>query len=328
VRITELDPARHGEDYVAVAHAADREAWPEGLTPPGEYLLNRLVNQSDTRVDRVWLAYDGTGPAGAVEVSWFESEDNRDRAWVEILVPPERFSEDVVSALYDVGTAFMREHGRHVVNADLPQGHPAGKWLESRGATCGSVEQHNVVRLRSLDRADLSALASGRPDGYELVAFDGPCPDDLLEPFTRLVDTMNTAPRDDLTFEDWVYTPERVRDYELGLARRGHTMLNVVARHVATGELAAFNQVVSIPEWPELIENEDTAVAVPHRGHGLGLWIKAVNLQRIVTDFPAAQVVSTWNAASNEHMLRVNRRLGFVCEHVWENWEVSEPQPS
>jgi hypothetical protein len=44
--------------------------------------------------------------------------------------------------------------------------------------------------------------------------------------------------------------------------------------------------------------------------------------------------VTTWNAASNDHMLRVNRRLGFVCEHRWEDWEipvaalVSEPQPA
>ncbi|HEU0130028.1 MAG TPA: hypothetical protein VFQ85_03435 [Mycobacteriales bacterium] len=133
---------------------------------------------------------------------------------------------------------------------------------------------------------------------------------------------MNTAPRDDLTEEDWVYTPERVRDFEDAVAARGHTMLTVVAREVATGELAAFNQVVVHPEWPDVVENEDTAVAVPHRGRGLGRWVKALNVLRVLDETPA-RVISTWNAASNGHMLRVNRELGFACQHVWESWEVS-----
>jgi len=64
------------------------------------------------------------------------------------------------------------------------------------------------------------------------------------------------------------------------------------------------------------------AVAIPHRGHGLGLWVKALNLLRLTDERPLVQRVSTWNAASNDHMIRVNRALGFVCEHEWETWEL------
>ena len=39
-----------------------------------------------------------------------------------------------------------------------------------------------------------------------------------------------------------------------------------------------------------------------------------------------AQCISTWNAASNAHMLRVNRRLGFVCEHLWHSYEIEAPK--
>jgi hypothetical protein len=33
--------------------------------------------------------------------------------------------------------------------------------------------------------------------------------------------------------------------------------------------------------------------------------------------------VSTWNAASNDHMLRVNHRLGFECHGLFEAYEIS-----
>jgi RimJ/RimL family protein N-acetyltransferase len=51
--------------------------------------------------------------------------------------------------------------------------------------------------------------------------------------------------------------------------------------------------------------------------------VKAVNILHALDDTPRARRITTWNAASNEHMLRVNRRLGFVCEHTWENWEIT-----
>jgi hypothetical protein len=313
------DPATAAA-YTSFLLAHTTEQFPVGLLPPPAFVLNRLANVSATHRVHLWLAREGSTVVGAAELSWWEAPDNRDRAWLHLSVAP--YDESVVAALMAPVTACVDPLGRNLLNVEVPEGDPLEKWVEVRGGTVGAVDEHNVCRVRSLDRADLAALASNVPDGYELVAFDGACPDDLLEPYTRLMDTMNTAPRDDLTMEDWVYTPERVRDYEDGLAKRGHTMWSVIAREVATGELAAFNQLAIRPEWPEVIENEDTAVAIPHRGHGLGLWVKAVNLLRVV-DSTDAVAVETWNSATNEHMLRVNRRLGFVCEHRWATWEMT-----
>jgi RimJ/RimL family protein N-acetyltransferase len=100
-------------------------------------------------------------------------------------------------------------------------------------------------------------------------------------------------------------------------------MWTVCAREIGSPELAAFTNVVLAPEWPEVVHQDDTAVAVPHRGHGLGFAVKATNLLRLVTERPEAHCVTTWNAASNEHMLRVNHRLGFECEAQFEAYEVT-----
>ena len=305
--------------YTTFLREHTAEQWPVGLPAPHGHILNRLANLSSTHRVHLWIARDGDAVVGAAELSWWEAPDNRDRAWLHPSVAP--YDEDVVEALMVPVTECVRPLGRMLMNVEVVEGDPLERWVQARGGTVGSVDEHNVCRVRSLDRGDVAALAAAVPDGYELVAFDGACPDDLLEAYTRLLDTMNTAPKDALTMEDWVYTPQRVRDYEAGLDARGHTMWTVVAREVATGELAGFNQLVVYPEWPELIQNEDTAVAIPHRGHGLGLWVKAVNLLRVIDDSDA-QVVETWNAATNEHMLRVNRRLGFVCEHRWSTWEM------
>ncbi|MFW9959000.1 MAG: N-acetyltransferase, partial [Candidatus Odinarchaeota archaeon] len=48
-----------------------------------------------------------------------------------------------------------------------------------------------------------------------------------------------------------------------------------------------------------------------YRGRGLGKWLKGAVLLRVKNEFPSVRVVSTGNAASNEPMLDINRRLGF-----------------
>ncbi|MDQ1713239.1 MAG: hypothetical protein QOE45_2689 [Frankiaceae bacterium] len=338
MEIEEFDPHTADEatalaycDLLAVSRVRTH---PDGFPPPPAYLLNQLRVSRDVSRRRIWLARSGGAVAGAVEASWEEAEDNRDRAYLDHDL--RSFDAGLVDALLVPAAAALVAEGRTnvVVNA-APDG-PIESLLAARGGTRGSVEQHNVTALDRPDRADLAALAGAVPAGYELLSIDGPCPDDLLEPYTVLASTMNTAPRDDLTEEDAVYTPARVRDWEETAARRGWDMWTVVAREVATGELAAYTQLVLAPEWPEVVQQEDTAVTIPHRGHGLGLWLKAVNLLRVLDERPGVRRVETWNAASNDHMLRVNRRLGFVLEHTWHTWEIplasyartSEAQPA
>jgi hypothetical protein len=58
-----------------------------------------------------------------------------------------------------------------------------------------------------------------------------------------------------------------------------------------------------------------------HRGHRLGMWIKAANLRALLAQFPAIRRVSTFNAQSNGPMLRVNRAMGFTPVGVLIEWQ-------
>lgn len=56
---------------------------------------------------------------------------------------------------------------------------------------------------------------------------------------------------------------------------------------------------------------EDTATVAAQRGRGLAGWVKAESLRRLRADRPDVRLVTTTNAAGNEPILALNRRLGF-----------------
>jgi RimJ/RimL family protein N-acetyltransferase len=55
----------------------------------------------------------------------------------------------------------------------------------------------------------------------------------------------------------------------------------------------------------------DTSVRSGHRGHRLGLLLKTAMLRWLRDEEPQLRVIDTSNAASNEHMIRVNETMGY-----------------
>jgi hypothetical protein len=47
------------------------------------------------------------------------------------------------------------------------------------------------------------------------------------------------------------------------------------------------------------------------RGHRLGLAVKLANLRLLQAERPDIEVLTTYNAEVNTHMIEVNERLGF-----------------
>jgi RimJ/RimL family protein N-acetyltransferase len=75
--------------------------------------------------------------------------------------------------------------------------------------------------------------------------------------------------------------------------------------------MAGLTQVFVDPAYPEWGHQGLTAVTRPHRGHRLGLLIKAAMLEWLAAEEPKLERVATDNAATNTYMIAVNEALGY-----------------
>ena len=88
-------------------------------------------------------------------------------------------------------------------------------------------------------------------------------------------------------------------------------MCSAAARHAATGEFAALSQLLTDPHAPGWGYQLMTAVTAPHRGHRLGLLVKAATHQWLVDTEPGVRRVVTSNSETNRHMIAINDALGY-----------------
>jgi hypothetical protein len=149
------------------------------------------------------------------------------------------------------------------------------------------------------------------------VHFVGPTPDDMLADMVTLHAAINDAPLDDPEAEDDHWDVERVQRYDAAMAARRQTVHRVLARHRDSGEWAGISMLCVDEFSPSVAFQEDTSVVRAHRGHRLGLLMKADMLRWVSRERPEISAIDTWNATSNHHMIAVNERLGarVVAHH-------------
>ena len=99
---------------------------------------------------------------------------------------------------------------------------------------------------------------------------------------------------------------------------------NVAAVSDATGEMAAYSEIIIDPESPAWGYQQLTAVVRWHRGHRLGLLVKTAMLELLASAEPQLEYIETGNAASNEHMIAINEQLAYrVVEPGWRSYEMA-----
>jgi GNAT superfamily N-acetyltransferase len=263
----------------------------------------------------LWVARDPDGRLlGRATLDVEHREENHHLAEVALVVRPEARRQGIGRRLLDAAAERARAAGRTTL---VTYGAAAGDGAaaaRSLGAEAVLDERISRLRTAELDRSLLEGWVARAPEraaGYSLVAWDGACPDELLERFGTVMAVMNTAPRGDVDMEDEAFPPELIRDFEASLARKGMTVWTVAARHDATGELAGYTALFFPKHRPWYAEQGDTGVDPVHRDKGLGRWLKATNLLRLLDERPEVLAVDTGNATSNAPMLNINVALGF-----------------
>ena len=260
---------------------------------------------------RWFVAYDGDEPVGTASID-ASDYDNLEMAWLSVRIAPglRRLGLGVEALRQVEGLAV--EMGRPLLLLDgldneATLGVAAAAGYERRSAEIRRVQ----VVADAPDPRPIRDEALRHARDYELLRLERYAPDELLPALVDLTAAINDAPLDDLEWEDEVYSPERVRAYERAQIESGYRFRRVVARHRPTGELAGHTVVVVDSQEPTYAEQHDTSVVRAHRGHRLGLLLKAEMLLWLADAEPQVERITTDNAESNRYMIAVNERLGY-----------------
>ena len=285
----------------------------------------RELERSPNRRTVAAAAVQGDGEVvGAVSVVLRTREDPR-VAFLSLAVHPAHRRRGLGGELLRWAEARAVEHGRSVLIAETEW--PAGD-TDVSGETFargrGYAPAQRVLRSTlplPVDRATLANLCEGSGDYVLETSVDG-IPESWLEDRAELQRRMSTdVPLGDLQLEEEDWDAERMRgEYEV-IASMGRRVVDTVARHVETGRLVGYTQVQVSPETPRLGYQQDTLVVREHRGHGLGLRLKAANSLAVMEHLPGLTAIRTWNADDNTHMLAVNQRLGYVVDAHLREWQ-------
>jgi GNAT superfamily N-acetyltransferase len=262
--------------------------------------------------DHFLATVDGTDVATATYET--TTYDNLHVAWLGMDVHPDHRRRGHGSAVLAFLMDRARADGKTSVGMDSwdmpgPRAFAAGHGFDPK-----LVSVNRRQHLANVDRGGLDALyddALAAAADYELVHRVGPTPEEELPALAEMSAAINDAPLDDLDIEDEAYPPERIAAYETAQTARGHVLHRVIARHRATGELAGHTVVAVDTHRPSIGHQHDTSVVRAHRGHRLGVLLKADMVRWLAEVRPQLETIDTWNAESNDHMVGVNELLGY-----------------
>lgn len=329
--IESFDPHTASEDKLRARYDLDsaehEEFWSEDPRTPYEQWKKEMLETVSWRKRLRWVAWDddGTTIVGSSGLGLGYTETNRHLGDVDVYVRPEHRRQGLALALLAPVVEAAEADGRTILGGGAPTDTAGTDFAVSVGGERKIVERKSRMVVAGVDRAMLEGWverARERAQGYSLMQWDGPVPDEYLDRFVRLSMVMNTAPRDDLEMDDWVNTPERLREREALGQSQGYTWWTVVVRHDETDELVGYTEFVFPPTHPDVAWQEATAVDPVHRGKGIGRWVKATNALRLMDERPGVRYVDTWNAYSNDPMLAINIAMGFEVVKSYSDFQI------
>jgi GNAT superfamily N-acetyltransferase len=295
----------------AAADQADRAQEAADRRRVAAVLQARVVGERRVR----WVARAADGETvGIATLRLFESEGLQELARFHLSVHPDRRREGVAGLLLAAVSAEASASGRRTLAANVTTGSAAEGLLASRGFVPGQGFQRLRLEVAGCDQDALRAVVKAASEGYRLARWQGVVPADLSAAYAQARNAVGDVRGEDVGHVRAPWDEKRVRGLAEGYAARGDALLTVAALYEdeqGHEAVAGFSEIVLRGGGGSVARQSDTAVARPHRGRGLGLWVKASMLQWLLGAHPEVAVVETLCADSNVHMIDINERLGF-----------------
>jgi GNAT superfamily N-acetyltransferase len=329
--------------YIAVRNAVEIDVvGTHLLTPTADELLPEYRSNPTRRRSHFTASVDGTVVGRAILTTRPHSPGAGAYAVVDVLPEFRRrgigaaLLERIETAAAAEGESTLKTSIAHTVDTpgerlvaptgfgDVPADDPGVRFLVQRGFV---LEQ--VVRISVLDTDELgdrlapmldeARTAAG--DGYRLVSWVGPTPSEWLDDLAVLHTRMSTdAPMAGLQAAPDPWDAARVVAHDARIGEAGETVLTSAVEHVQSGRLVGFSEIY-VPDGRPAATQEDTLVLRDHRGHRLGMLLKAATALDLLRVAPHVTAVVTWNAEENRPMLDVNEAMGFRAIGYEGGWQ-------
>lgn len=297
-----------------------------GVPPPGLDQIHAQLTKPALDGHRLaWLAAGPDGiPVGVAGLRVFGSAGRDHLAELELHVDPAHRRLGTGSRLLSAVVASCRAEGRRSLIAAASADSPGEAFSERRGFRRAMTLDHLLLRFDELDEAELLRAADAPHPGYRLTSWTGTVPDGLADAFAAAKNAMNDMPVGDLDYGSVAWDADRVRAMAKVIDDRGDALLTLAAVH-DDGTMAGYTEIVVPQGAPPRVQQYDTAVVPEHRGHGIGLWVKAAMVRRLRAEHPGVVEIETDNADDNVHMLAVNRALGFRSYRRTREFQLDVP---
>jgi GNAT superfamily N-acetyltransferase len=317
MQIRRLNPADDARDLAAVLPAA--QAWQKEFLPGfpefGEARLRLWSSDGYRQQTTVFgvFADEQAVEAEGVALLDLDLAKNLDLAQLLLWASTEARGRGVETALFDEARRITAEQGRKRLAVGMPETEDPAAFAERQGGgKYTDTAIGSALELGAIGRARYEAWAapSAKNAEYTLVRWIDRCPDELAESYCAALDAMADQPLGTWEYEFAKNDLDRLRFNEEHSQRFGLRRY-VQAAVDPDGNVAGLHMLVAHPDEPTDIDVWDTGVARAHRGHGLGLRLKAAASLWALEDRPATRRMFTFNNNENTWMLAVNRTMGY-----------------
>ncbi|MGI9085177.1 MAG: GNAT family N-acetyltransferase [Aeromicrobium sp.] len=291
--------------YDVYERAHDRD-----VDHPYSAIEKRVGLRPDAYTDKIaLLARDDDGTAVAGGTAELPLRDNTSFVYIEAFTVPEHRRRGHATAVIEAIEDLARDAGRATLYAEVA-------WeLEAVDPVPQAFIESRGFRLDLMDAVRELALPATLPplrvaEGYTIHSWRDVCPDEWVEGYTHLRHLlMEEAPGGDADLENEFWDVARTREEEQRWVEQERTPQVCIAV-TDDGEVVGHTQLV-FSSGSDNVYQWDTLVLPTHRGHGLGLALKVSTMQAAADLLDGRSRIVTYNAASNEAMIRVNAALGF-----------------
>jgi GNAT superfamily N-acetyltransferase len=321
--VGELDLTNEGElrdAYAVLTEANEQDTPDEPWDDFATFAAQLPADWEGQRRARFLARVDGE-PAGFAALALYTGDNHMLADIVVLVARPALRRRGVGRALFTALRDRAAGDGRTALlggtEVAIPGGTPRPVGGDRFALAMGGVEatRFTTSRLHLADE-DLPArlenainTARVRAAGYSVVGWRDHAPEEYVADLAALYSrTITDQPMGTLGIVAEHYDAERFRAAEQSVVDHGCRSYCVAARHEATGRVVGYTEIAvrGGRGW------QGTTIVEPeHRGHRLGLLIKAVNALETRRAEPEVRFVSTQNNDENSYMLDINRTIGF-----------------